>query len=94
MELLQLKCYPVGDILRRISDQEIAAIVSPKHQSIDKVRREEQSHNVLLKKTRYVWLKNPENLTIKQNETFGSLKDLRLKTMMVFFISKGHNLEI
>jgi transposase len=56
------------------------------NEAIDKVRREEQSHNVLLKKTRYVWLKNPENLTIKQNETFGSLKDLRLKTMRAYNI--------
>ena len=54
--------------------------------AIDKVRREEQSHNVLLKRTRYVWLKNPENLTIKQNETFGSLKDLRLKTLRAYNI--------
>jgi transposase len=56
------------------------------NEAIDKVRREEQSHNVLLKKTRYVWLKNPENLTIKQNETFGSLKALRLKTMRAYNI--------
>ena len=35
------------------------------NEAVDKVRREEQSHNALLKKTRYVWLKNPENLTIK-----------------------------
>ncbi len=45
------------------------------------VRREEQSQNILLKRTRYLWLKNPENLTIRQNETFRSLKDLRLKTL-------------
>ena len=32
------------------------------NEAIDKVRREEQSHNILLKKTRYLWLKNPENL--------------------------------
>ena len=56
------------------------------NEAIDKVRREEQSHNVLLKKTRYLWLKNPENLTIKQNETFGSLKNLRLKTLKAYSI--------
>ena len=44
------------------------------NEAVDKVRREEQSHNSLLKKTRYVWLKNPENLTIKQNETLKPLK--------------------
>ena len=56
------------------------------NEAIDKVRREEQSHNVLLKSTRYLWLKNPENLTIKQNETFGSLRDLRLKTLRAYNI--------
>ena len=56
------------------------------NEAIDKVRREEQSDNILLKKTRYLWLKNPENLTIKQNETFGPLKDLRLKTVRAYNI--------
>lgn len=56
------------------------------NEAIDKVRREEQSHNSMLKKTRYVWLKNPENLTIKQNETFISLRDLRLKTLKAYNI--------
>jgi transposase len=54
--------------------------------AIDRVRREEQSHNAKLKSTRYVWLKNPENLTIKQNEAFRSLKDLRLKTLRAYNI--------
>jgi transposase len=56
------------------------------NEAVDKVRREEQSHNSLLKKTRYVWLKNPENLTIKQNETLKPLKDLRLKTLRAYNI--------
>ena len=47
------------------------------NEAVDKVRREEQSQNALLKKTRFVWLKNPENLTIKQKETLRPLKDLR-----------------
>ncbi len=52
------------------------------NEAVDKVRREEQSQNALLKKTRYCWLKNPENLTIKQKETLRPLKDLRLKTLL------------
>ena len=52
------------------------------NEAVDKVRREEQSQNALLKKTRFVWLKNPENLTIKQKETLRPLKDLRLKTLL------------
>ena len=49
------------------------------NEAVDKVRREEQSDNALLKRTRYVWLKNPENLTLNQNEILEPLKDLRLK---------------
>ena len=56
------------------------------NEAVDKVRREEQSHNALLKKTRYVWLKNPENLTIKQKEALRPLKDLRLKTLRAYNI--------
>ena len=56
------------------------------NEAIDEVRREEQSHNSLLKKTRYIWLKNPENLSIKQNEIFRSLKDQRLKTLRAYGI--------
>ena len=35
------------------------------NEAIDKVRREEQSHNIPLNRTICLWLKNPENLTIK-----------------------------
>ena len=56
------------------------------NEAIDKVSRAEQSHNDLLRKTRFVWPKNPENLTIRQNETFRSLKDLRLKTLRAYNI--------
>jgi len=56
------------------------------NEAVDRVRREEQSHNALLKKTRYVWLKNPENLTIKQKELLTPLKELRIKTMKAYNI--------
>jgi transposase len=49
--------------------------------AIDEVRRQEQGHNNLLKKTRYVWLKNPENLNEKQKKQLGSLRDMNLKTV-------------
>ena len=38
------------------------------NEAVDQVRREEQAHNGNLKKTRYIWLKNPENLTEKQKK--------------------------
>ncbi len=56
------------------------------NEAVDKVRRQEQSNNELLKKTRYVWLKNPENLTANQKQMLMSLKDLRLKTMRAYNI--------
>jgi len=51
---------------------------------IDKVRREEVAKNQNLKKTRYIWLKNPDNLTEMQKETLGSLKDMNLKTVRAY----------
>ncbi len=56
------------------------------NEAVDQVRREEQSNNFILKKTRYIWLKNPENLTHKQKATLRPLKDLRLKTMKAYSI--------
>src|SRR5664280_1905259 len=38
-------------------------------EAVDDVRRVEQRDNPLLKKTRYIWLKNETNLTAKQRET-------------------------
>jgi len=40
--------------------------------------------NQSLKKTRYIWLKNPDNLTEMQKETLGSLKDMNLKTVRAY----------
>ncbi|MFV9676542.1 MAG: ISL3 family transposase [Methanosarcinales archaeon] len=51
---------------------------------IDMVRREEQAINKVLKKTRYIWLKNPDNLTKEQNKTLGTIKDMNLKTVRAY----------
>ncbi len=45
------------------------------NKAVDEVRREEQKETPELKKTRYVFLKNEDNLTIKQKE---KLEELRL----------------
>ena len=50
------------------------------NEAVDEVRRNEQVKNILLKKSRYVWLKNPENLTKTQIELLGSLRAMDLKT--------------
>lgn len=56
--------------------------------AVDQVRREEQKDRPELKKSRYVWLKNPEHLTPKQQAVFESLnvKKLNLKTARAYQI--------
>lgn len=50
------------------------------NEALDKVRRKEQTTQPLLKKSRYVWLKNQENLTKKQEDKLIKLKDMDLAT--------------
>jgi len=38
------------------------------NEAVDQVRREERYENEFLKRTRYIWLKNPENLTKRQKK--------------------------
>jgi transposase len=51
-------------------------------EAVDEVRRVEQKDNPALKKSRYVWLKNQTNLTVKQRETLAWLTrpSMRLAT--------------
>lgn len=48
--------------------------------AVDETRRNEQAQEKGLTSTRYIWLKNPENLTKKQKEKLQSLSSLQLKT--------------
>jgi transposase len=50
----------------------------------DEVRRMEQKENPLLKSSRYVWLKNEENLSKKQKEQLETLRLKKLKTAKVY----------
>lgn len=50
------------------------------NEALDKVRRSEVAAQPNLKKTRYLWLKNKENLKEKQQEQLLKLKDMDLKT--------------
>ena len=59
------------------------------NKAMDKTRREENSLLLeekisLLKKTRYIWLKNYENLTKKQEKTLEELIKYRLKSVKVY----------
>ena len=56
------------------------------NEAVDQVRREEQRTRPELKKTRYVWLKNPWNHTDTQTEAFGNLRNGRLKTARAYHL--------
>jgi len=63
-------------------------IIKVINEAVDKVRREEQKEHPELVKSRYVWLKNPENLTQKQSDKLQglTLKRLNLKTSRAYQI--------
>ena len=52
--------------------------------AVDEVRRYESRENELLKKTRYIWLKNPQNLTAKQRKKLDSLKNEHIDTVRAY----------
>ncbi len=58
------------------------------NEAVDKVRREETKDRIELKGSRYVFLKNPDNLTIKQQGILGALniKSRNLKTVKAYHI--------
>jgi transposase len=49
-------------------------------EAVDEVRRQEVKEYPELKKTRYVWLKNPSNLSARQAEMLEALRNANLKT--------------
>lgn len=54
--------------------------------AVDEIRRAESKHNKLLKGTRYIWLKNPNNLTVKQRERLEAftLSQMNSKTLRAY----------
>ena len=58
------------------------------NEAVDQVRRDEQKQQPELAKSRYIWLKNPQNLTKKQADKLDSLtlKKLNLKTSRAYHI--------
>ena len=52
--------------------------------AIDKVRRREYINNKALEKTRFMWLKNPDNLSEKEKLKMNSIKDLDTKTAKAY----------
>jgi len=56
------------------------------NEAVDKVRRAEQKDRPELKKTRYLWLKNHDNLKKEQQEKLSGLSSLKLKTARAMHI--------
>ncbi|MGD8900684.1 MAG: ISL3 family transposase [Desulfobacterales bacterium] len=63
-------------------------------EAVDQVRRSEiaqkgKEHKQLMKHTRYIWLKNPWNLTDKQKSKLGSLEKLNLKINRAYLLKEA-----
>jgi transposase len=59
-------------------------VIQTLNRAQDEVRRMEQKKNPLLKRSRYVWLKNPENLSKGQREQLETLSRANTKTAKVY----------
>ena len=56
------------------------------NKALEAVRREEQRENAVLKNSRFLWLKNPKNLTTRQEARLAELKQLDLRTARAYQI--------
>ncbi len=54
--------------------------------AVDQVRRAEQKGQSLLRGTRYIWLRNPANLSDRQRKTLENLPTRHLKTARAYQI--------
>lgn len=59
-------------------------VIQATNEAVDEVRRTERKSCAELKDTRYMWLKNPENLTAAQQEIMVKLKDCDLDTAKAY----------
>ena len=59
-------------------------VIQALNKAQDEVRRMEQRSHPLLHKTRYIWLKNPENLTMEQFKRLETLRFENLKTAKTY----------
>lgn len=59
-------------------------VIQMMNNTLDDVRRKEYKTNKTLAKTRFIWLKNPENLSDKEKKKLHSMKDLDIKTAKAY----------
>lgn len=65
-------------LARRVIDK--FHVIKHANDALDKMRKAEAKSNPLLKRTKYLWLKNEANLTDRQRDKMGTLSGKRLKT--------------
>lgn len=80
----------ISGIKKHFSSAEITFdkfhVIKRINEAVDLVRREESHENNNLKGTRYIWLKNPQNLTSKQTKQMTSLSKIKSKTIRAYNI--------
>ena len=59
-------------------------VISNANAVVDDVRRRETRQNHILKKTRYIWLKNKDHLTENQVKLFKKINKMNLKTVKAY----------
>jgi transposase len=69
-------------------------IVKHLHEAVDQVRKDEarekaQSHPGILADSKYLWIKNPENLTDKQRLRLSDLERLNLKVNRAYILKES-----
>jgi transposase len=78
----------INGILSEFPDAKITFdkfhVMKMMNEAVDEVRKQEQSTVKELKNSKYLWLKNEENLSEKQIEKFLKLKNLNLKTVRAY----------
>lgn len=90
---------PYVDVIKEHCPQAVLVfdkfhIIQKLLEAVDEVRRQEaaelkKSNPELLKGTRYVWLKNPENLTPKQRARLGYLEKLNLRINRAYLLKEA-----
>jgi transposase len=69
-------------------------VIQHLNKAVDQVRRDEardlrKTNPELLKRTRYIWLKKPENLTDKQRARLGHLEKLNLRSNRAYLLKES-----
>ncbi len=59
-------------------------VTKPANNAVDQIRRQEVKMNDLLKQSRYIWLKRPENLTDRRKDKLEMLQMLNFSTAKAY----------